>query len=97
MMLSLACDHRTIDGATELNFTNIETIYRKPSYHACVIARLSYNPVLLINLTGFLLVHVPLPLALQCGQAIRYIFIPLHFIKGCRYYPSCKKVACTLT
>jgi hypothetical protein len=36
MMLSLACDHRTIDGATELNFTNIETIYRKPSYHACV-------------------------------------------------------------
>jgi hypothetical protein len=39
MMLSLACDHRTIDGATGLNFTNIETIYRKPSYHACVIAR----------------------------------------------------------
>jgi hypothetical protein len=36
----------------------------------------------------------PLPLALQCGQAIRYIFIPLHFIKDAATIPHAKKAAC---
>jgi hypothetical protein len=36
MMLSLACDHRTVDGATGTFLANIETVYRKSCYDACI-------------------------------------------------------------
>jgi pyruvate/2-oxoglutarate dehydrogenase complex dihydrolipoamide acyltransferase (E2) component len=43
MMLSLACDHRTIDGASSV-LTNIETIHRKPDVAAITILYKKPNP-----------------------------------------------------
>jgi pyruvate/2-oxoglutarate dehydrogenase complex dihydrolipoamide acyltransferase (E2) component len=37
MMLSLACDHRTIDGATGAQFLQTLKQYIENSYDACIL------------------------------------------------------------